>query len=61
MESSLHPVIQNHKPLIEDMKELTPERVSNIDNLYESRSQIGNPPIDIVDNMRGTIRLKNGG
>jgi hypothetical protein len=59
MESSLGPVIQNRNPLIEDAKEANAD--SNINNLYESRSQIGNPPADIEDVMRGNSRLKNEG
>jgi hypothetical protein len=56
MESSLGPAIQNRNPLIEDAKE-----ASNINNFYESRSQIGNPLSDIEDVMRRNSRLKNGG
>ena len=51
----------NPLPLIQDMKEPTPERSSNINNLFESHSQIGNPPIDIEEIMRGTRKIKNGG
>jgi hypothetical protein len=51
----------NPLPLIQDMKEPTPERSSNINNLFESHSQIGNPPIDIEEIMRGTSKIKNGG
>ena len=61
IESFFRPMIQNMSPLIIEIKEPIPERDCNISNLYESRSQISNPPNDIKDIMQGDNKQKNGG